>query len=406
MAKVRPFEKAAVSLAAALSLAMLLFTAAYAQSQPVGAPVSGRVVNGTAGGPVPSDVTVVLEVFSPDRSSASYMITTDAEGRFSFPAVSLDAIQYRLSAAYQGVSYRLDVDPAADLTSLSVHVYDTTSSMEQITIPTSSMLVIGADAQSGKLAFMELAQVKNNGDRTFVPDLAAGGMGFLRFPLPPAAEDLEIESELPEGQAIQVDRGFGVTTPVPPGEYSIAFSYTAPYVGNTFNLPRTFLLGTGRFRALVPQSLGKVTATDAQVKGETSIGGVAFWLLEAESIPPGGSLSFVIRGLPQPGLWQRASSILGGDASVLVAPALLAAGLGLLLVIGARRKMGTVPLALSPAPTDRDGLLQAVASLDDRYERGEVAEEAYDQARGLLMGRLLREAWLEESKAGPRRGLP
>jgi hypothetical protein len=47
-----------------------------------------------------------------------------------------------------------------------------------------------------------------------------------------------------------------------------------------------------------------------------------------------------------------------------------------------------------------------VAYLDDRYERGDVAEEDYDQARSLLMGRLLREAWLEKGKAGPEGGLP
>ncbi|MBI4310331.1 MAG: hypothetical protein HY681_01010 [Chloroflexi bacterium] len=388
---------AAGAIAALLALVFLL--GATASAQTAGVEVSGRLVNGTAGGPAPAEVTVLLQALSEGAPLESRLATSDEEGRFSFGIIPSGATNYFISATYLNVPYGVELKPEDDLAAVSLPVYETTSDMSALSLPTSSMLVIGAEPETGRVAFMELSQVRNSSDRTFVPDQASGGMNFLRMPLPPGAGDLEVQTELPEGQAIQVDRGFGMTSPVPPGQHGVAYSYTAPYDGGAFEASRTFLLGVGLFRVLVPEELGKVTAANLQVKGATNIGGASFWLLEGENIPPGGTASYGITGLPRLGLTEQVQTALGGDVSVLAGPGIVVAGLMALLAFGLWRRAPQAQAALAKVPDDRRGLLRAVALLDDQFERGEIDRDAYESRRGLLMGRLLSLARAEEAGA-------
>lgn len=381
-------KRCLLGLAVMVSLWLLTAFPAYAQSP--GTLISGRLVNGTNEGARPSGLTIALHTFAGGQISAPITTKTDALGFFVFESVRTDVDSYLLTVAYQSVPYSVELLPTNALTDLVLPVYETTNSLDDISLSSSSILIIGADKTTRKIAVMELAQVVNASDRTFVPNQASGGMGFLRFPMPDGATDLQVEADMPQGQAIQVDKGFGVTAPVPPGSYGVAYSYSVPYSGDRYELARTFLMGTKQFRALVPESLGKVTGTGVVMTGETAVGGMAFWMLQAVDIPAGGAISISIKGLPQPSLWDRTSRLAGGNAVVLIAPGVLLMGLGALVVfVLLRRRRAQAPVLAVETPQDRESLLQAVAALDNAHDAGDVPDDEYEQQRAALMAQLL-----------------
>ncbi|MBI4202991.1 MAG: hypothetical protein HY532_07770 [Chloroflexi bacterium] len=370
------------------AVAVLVLMARTTRAQEAGPAVSGQVVNGTEGSAVPGNLVMLLETYSADQFLGARTVMADEQGRFTFADVPSGATVYYVGTVHLGVPYSTPVEADADLSDVTVTIYETTETLDLVSFVSSSLLVIGADPETRRVSFFELVQVRNSGDRTFVPN-QGGVMGFLRFPLPEGAEDLEVQADLPSGEAILVDRGVGLTAPVPPGEYSVAFGYALPYKGDSSEFSRTFLEGMGRFRVLVPQGVAQVTGDGSMTSTTTAVEGLAFWLLEAVDVPLGGALRFTLRSLPQPTLWQRVTSAAGGDVAVLAAPGLLVVGLGLLLLLGALRR--AAPGAEAPAlvPSDRGGLLRAVAALDDACEAGELSEEVYDRQRGILMIRLL-----------------
>ncbi|MBI4340055.1 MAG: hypothetical protein HY680_08910 [Chloroflexi bacterium] len=351
--------------------------------------LSGQVVNGTSGAAIPQGLQVLLTVVRPEGGTQAPSAAVDSSGGFVFEGIPSDASLYSLATTYLDIRYGLDVGPADDLSAVKLLVYEASSSMEQISFARSSLLVSGVNAEDRRLSFLELMQVVNAGDRTFVPDQSQG-MVFLRFPLPPGAADLDVQADLPEGQAIQIDRGFAITSPVPPGEHTIGYSYNAPYQGGAFELSRTYLSGAGTFRALVPESLGQASSSNLSVQRGTMIGDQAYWLLEGANIAPGGSVNFRIQGLPQPGLWDRARSLGSGNLRYLAAPLALAMGLAVLLLVWMFRRGGRAPVEAAAQVSDRDALLRAIAALDDRRAAGQMEEEAYQEQRSALKAQLLR----------------
>ena len=129
----------------------------------------------------------------------------------------------------------------------------------------------------------EIAQIGNESNRTFVPNLKdPAKMAFLRFPIAREAIDLQVQTQLPEGQVIQVDRGFGLTTPVPPGDHGIAFTYTINYEGDSLDLSRTFSRGNKSFRILQPNDIGSLISSNLTKDGDTTIGDSTFSIFQTE----------------------------------------------------------------------------------------------------------------------------
>ena len=96
---------------------------------------------------------------------------------------------------------------------------------------------------------LEAARLRNASDRTFRADvLIDGPMSMVRFSLPDGAADLDVEASLPGGHVLQVDRGFALTMPVPPGEHDILFVYRVPYESSTKQYTPNFPMGTDSYR--------------------------------------------------------------------------------------------------------------------------------------------------------------
>ena len=376
------------------SLGLLLPVVSTSNAQQGPALISGEVVNRTPGEEIPAGRLVVLHILMQDGNQDFKSASTDANGAFSFTDVPLaEVLGYLLVATHQGVDYTLEILPGEALTGLELEIFETTSSIDAVGIVLDSVMIADWDVPDRTLSVLELVQLENYGNETFVPDLAQpANMAFLRFALPSNARDLQVQTQLPEGQVLQVDRGFAVTTSVPPGQHGMAFTYTVPYQGDRLDFSRRFSLGAQAFRLLIPVNLGSATSSALSSGSNVQIGDTDFRVLQAEDVPLGGTVDIQLDNLPQPSLLSTAVNSLGQSTAIWVVPITLVLGLAGLLVIGIVRRSGVPSVAASSAvkgASTKDELIGAIVELDNRLERNEVTEQEHKLQRQILKARLL-----------------
>ena len=222
-------------------------------------------------------------------------------------------------------------------------------------------------------------------------------MNLLRFPLPANATNLDVQAKLPEGQSLQVDKGFALSNPVPPGEYGVVFTYVVPYDGGELDLSRTLLRGTGTLRLLVPTDVATIHSEALTDGGEVTIGSTLHRMYDAREMAPDSEIDMVLRGLPQQSLFQRIGEV-WETRGWLAAPLVLTAVLiGLLVtgLVGARYRETSIS---DETPQERLELVRAIAGLDDQFDDDEIEEAAYATLRKILKRRLLQQAWKEEAR--------
>ena len=376
------------------SLGLLLPVVSTSNAQQGPALISGEVVNRTPGEEIPAGRLVVLHILMQDGNQDFKSASTDANGAFSFTDVPLaEVLGYLLVATHQGVDYTLEILPGEALTGLELEIFETTSSIDAVGIVLDSVMIADWDVPDRTLSVLELVQLENYGNETFVPDLAQpANMAFLRFALPSNARDLQVQTQLPEGQVLQVDRGFAVTTAVPPGQHGMAFTYTVPYQGDRLDFSRRFSLGAQAFRLLIPVNLGSATSSALSSGSNVQIGDTDFRVLQAEDVPLGGTVDIQLDNLPQPSLLSTAVNSLGQSTAIWVVPITLVLGLTGLLVIGIVRRSrvpSTAGNSAVPGVSTKDELIRAIVELDDRLERNEVTEQEHKLQRQILKARLL-----------------
>lgn len=359
--------------------------------------VSGRVSNGTAGFDAPEGVQATLWIFDANTDFEPRSGELDADGAFLFQDVPVDGVAgYIVAVTYQEVDYTTPLTPEDDLTDVDITIYESTANLDVVSLVGNTIIVLGADTASRTISVMEVAQVSNTSDRAFAPNLETGEpVNLLRFPLPAGATNLDVQAELPEGQSLQVDMGFALSNPVPPGEYGVVFTYVVPYDGGELDLSRTLLRGAGTLRLLVPLSVATVRTGALTDAGEVTIGSTVHRMYEASDLASGFAIDMVLRGLPQPSLFQRIGEV-WETRGWLATPLVLAAALMVLLVVGLAGARYKETLVSAETPQGRLELAQAIAELDDRFDSDEIEESTYTSRRGALKKRLLQLAWEEE----------
>ncbi|MBI2935912.1 MAG: carboxypeptidase regulatory-like domain-containing protein [Chloroflexi bacterium] len=361
--------------------------------------IRGRVLNGTPGATVPQRLTITLHVWPVGDREVEYQTFSDEEGRFAFADVPVGSnLTYTLVTEYLDVLYSVRVDPSKPEALAELRVYETAAGVEGVSILENTLLIVSADPGKRVLVALEQVRLENRGDRTLVADLTQDRpMSLLRFSLPPAAKELDVQSDLQGGNVVPVDKGFAITSPVTPGEHELLFTYLVPYTGAVLALPRSFPFGIGTFRLLVADTVGETRGVGLNQLPPVSIGERQYQVWEAQSLGAGSRLEFVLSGLPQPSFFQRARHQLSeGSLGKVGIVAMFAASLGGLVVyvILLRRPRGKVAAEVGKQPgeraTERQVLIASVAELDDLFEAERVEEDAYRKQRQELMDQLVR----------------
>ena len=354
--------------------------------------IEGQVVNGTPGGGSVAGLTVVLHQDGMGEH-LDMETTTDSQGRFHLSGVQpVPGFVYAVSVDYQGPLYGHDLDlTAGEATSVTLTVYDTTDNGDVLRATSVSILFTGVEQRGQWVWALEMATIQNSSDRVYVP--GPDPTKVLRFGLPPGAEALQVQADFVQGDVLQVDRGFGLTASVPPGDHDILFTYRFPYAESTIPLTRSLPYGTEYLQVLIPQ--GDVQVTSPQMEGPEPviIGSLTYQMLTARDLPKGAQMAMTLVGLPQASLWDRLGQRLEDIPFLYASPVALGLVATLVVAYALLRRRGPRPLSGerpgSPLAEARQELLQALAALDQRFEGGVLDAQAYAGERRSLLQRLV-----------------
>jgi hypothetical protein len=383
-------------LAALLVVALLLLAwAPVATAQETGS-IVGNVTNGTAGGPVPADLEVVVHVLQNRVKTGEQRVRTDGSGSFRVDGLATGAeYLYFPITEYGGVPYYPDTPislTSAQPASTEITVFEATPTPDAVSFDRLNMLVMGVSPTA--LSIMQMGAVINAGDTTFAADAEVTGSGrTLQFTLPTGAMDVTPQAGLAPDALESTPDGFAATDPVRPGRREIAFSYQLPYTASTLDLSQSFALPVGAFTLYAPPEIGEVVGPGMAFQGTADLGGRQFRQYVVEGIKPGAEIRFRLTGLPAP-LFARPRDL--GMAVAGVAGMILLGFLG--LAVQRRAAAGPEPVATTDVPTERvvpkstaerAELVRAVAELDERYAQGSLDEAEYQAARTEQKARLV-----------------
>ena len=384
--------------------------------------IRGRVVNGTAGFSVPNNLVVLMLITGPDGTLTGTGQTVAApDGSFVFddaPRVSQGV--YTLSVDYDSVFYGLTLTPDELAGEQVIMVYEPTEDAEIIVVDRQVMVITGLDVSQRIATATEFVRFTNPTDRTLRPNLETarpGMFSFMRFALPPGADNVTVQSSLRGGDVISVGTGFALTAPVPPGEHSVDFAYAFPYEGGSVAFRNSLPQGAGIFQILVPNRWESIEVSGLEARAPVGIQEEVYRAWESRGIPAGPGVQIVFDGLPQPGTLARVGRTLSGSSFWLTAiPSAMGAALLALLALGlARRRRppttydaatesGTALAGTALAGTALEGsdfnpppasqraeLVSELAALDELYQEGGIEEDAYLRQRADLVARALSE---------------
>ncbi len=362
--------------------------------------IKGIVENGTEGAALPPDLRVLLLITGPDgRLIATDHTAATGEGRFRFEqAPRTDTGSYALSVDYADVFYgaSFSLEELADEVRLTV--YEPTQDVSIIRIKNQVMVLVRVDKKSREVAAVEFVRLVNDSDRTLLPDVTSAGMpSFLRFALPPLAEDLDVGSDLSGGDIVSIGTGFALTSPVVPGDHFVEFSFRFPYQEDSVSYRQSLPQGADVYQVMLPKEFAGIEVSPLQALPDVEVEDVTYQVWEQRGIVPGQGVGLQLTGLPQPGLGARLqNSLADGTLWQVAIPVALGAAFAALLLWGALKPGRWAPepggasaVAPAPAPADRDRIVREIASLDEGFQSGAVTENDYRQRRESLVAQVL-----------------
>jgi hypothetical protein len=185
------------------------------------------------------------------------------------------------------------------------------------------------------LQFLELLPLENSSDKMFDP-----GPGAIEIPLPSGFVSAQAQ-ESDRKIDVRQNHGMAVHGPFTPKRatlgttsknagHEVAFGFVLPYHGHTRAFVQPMPNGIGPFTLITEQIPGlSVSGPGVGERQERELGGRKYWVMPVDAVPPGGSVSFTLEGLPS-------TDETGRDAAGLLALALVATA----VAFGRRPKEG------------------------------------------------------------------
>ena len=360
--------------------------------------INGNLINQSPNSDIPDQQTVILQIVGEDTGVVQRQAISDKSGYFEFPNIlSVPSDSYSLITNYLNVEYSVALNHPLGKQPITFQIYNTTQNINVLNVDSHTLLIREVNPADLSISAMEIILLTNNDNLTFQPVMdGPENMNFLRFSLVEEWSSLEVQSDLPNAQIINVGSGFGLYGPIKPGFHQIAFSYKFPYAKNASTISHSFLQKTSKFRVLIPVNSGLISGTDYESLGEVDLEGTIYnvW----ESLEPTNSLTLVTHliDLPQPSLWQTLFTKSNNtDFATIWFPIMFAISLVGLLVFAILYKSRLVQYIDQdisnnvPVLTDRSNeLLAAISKLDAAFNDGNIDKFTYIKERTLLKSKL------------------
>lgn len=362
----------------------------------------GRVLNGSTKEPV-AGVEVTLTASRADGSrSFARTQRTDDDGRYRFKHLptGTDHI-YTVDATYEGGAFaggalQLRGDtPRPPVVRSLLRVWPTITDPAVIQIARDDIFAV---QEGGDVSVIEAVTVVNHSGLAYIgrgggtSGRASSGSRpspSLGFALPasvtrndagqPVVQIVGSDVDLP--QIIPTEYGFAATAAIPPGETRITFAYRTRGTGGSYDLTRRALYPTSRLEVNAAPPL-EVQSNRLIEAGTLDLRGRAYTRYSAtDGLAAGDPIQVLAVATAEP----VSGSLLGVALGAIAVLALVAAGT---LWLSRRRAARRRPERARRAPTQGD-LLHAIAELDMRYERGELAEAPWSEERARLKAEAL-----------------
>ncbi len=234
-------NKSLLAFTLAISLAFALVSPSLAQTPipPRTVTITGQIVNGTPGGTVLANSSVLLHAWDQERETVMLGGTADSSGKFRFDNVPIqDGWVFAVMLNYQNMTFLstpAEAKPETKTLTLPLTIYESTTDSSTVSV---SQIHTFLDFVPGKLTVGEIYILSNSGDRAVIGGLklANGKTATLQFALPEGAQEVNFEDEDPN-RFIITPGGFADTGSINPGKGTtrVTVTYSLPYAsGMTF----------------------------------------------------------------------------------------------------------------------------------------------------------------------------
>lgn len=376
-------QRAALAYTRGLSLGGPLFRGPLAKGTGV---ISGTVTNGTTGQPAPN-VAVELGIFDTTALLEQRTAQTDAAGFYRFTDLPTDAdlvfaarVQYPAGTPYSTDFISFEAGQSA--IDLPVAVYETTTDASGVRIERAHFII---EFDAGQALVAELMLFSLDGNRSYIGD----GSAVLRFTLPPGATDLAVNEEDLGDRFQQTADGFVDLLPLAPGQNvrQVLYRYALPYTNGKLDFTRSLVYPATNVNALISDIGQQITSVQLADQGVREAQGSSYRSLLGTNLPAGQEILIRITQLPATSATDATGASSGGAAApsrglLFALIGLAAAGAAVLVALPILRGRA------APGPSDRTGLIDALARLDLAFEAGELPEAAYRDQRLRLKAQL------------------
>jgi hypothetical protein len=366
--------------------------------------INGNITNGTAGGKVPPNLSLVLHILDQNGNETTQNATADANNAFSFKSVPIQADrEYVVTTNYLDRIFGSDFvtgDPAKTTMELPVKIYELTSVPDVIKL---TSLTTQVNASGDQLQIAQVIHVQNTSDKMFTGDKKIDQDRYpsITFALPKGASIMGFANDESRYSIAQDGTTITDTAPVIPGEdHVMHVIYTIPYKdGMTVeqSIPYAMdgmvqlLLQPETMTAKTDQlaSLGVQTQSQRNTNYQTYANGV--------KLTPGSVLKYELHGSAAASTTNASTS--GGNviSRELIVGLLVGVGIGIVMVgivfMVRDRMVVRKPDSNQYDPMTQqriDALIDQLAQLDDEFSSGRVDKKSYEKRRQRLKIRLSR----------------
>ena len=333
---------------------------------------------------------VELNIFiSPYQDDMSIIRTlTDNNGEFKIENILTSNSLLLINFSYDNIDYSQPAELVGSGEKIHIKVYEQNSDYSGISIKSQSIIIVDVDPSNKILSIMEMVNIHNPTNFTIIPD-SDSVMSLLRFSLPENYFDLDIQSSLPIGNAIEVNKGFGMTNPIPPGTNEIIYSYRIVYDNKTYPIKRKVSYPIGNLLVLIPEGIGSIDniSTAFTQKGLANIGSRNYTQYDFAKFNNAETVEIIFNDLPTINIFKKLIQYIGNNPFTLIPIALgiiTIAALIIYLAISRRKTFYTM--------SEKD-ILSIIANLDNLYTAGDIGETIYLKKRDYLKNILLEKAY-------------
>lgn len=351
-----------------------------------------------SGSPLPSGMEVIIYSFEDMAQVYSATLTLSETGLAVADEVPLKPEQFIFATTdHKGVVYSSDVavvEPEMTSVDLVIPFYEPTT---DISVLKAERLHIFFDFVSEEtIQVFVLYIFSNTSDQVLAAE--STDAPALVFSLPEGAANLQRDVGM-EFQDVDLPNGFGLLTVYPAAEqYQILYSFEMLYEKNKANFELPVALDTSAVIVMMPDNGVGLESDHLIDAGMRDIEGVSYNLYNGSNLQVGDLLDINVSGKPKaPAVAGETTTSVDTSTGLVIGLAafgVVLVGTGVYMWVRNRSKENEWEngaedsLIDLPEIDNADDLMDAIITLDDLYQKGEMPENAYLERRAELKARL------------------